>query len=198
MNVDFAQSVIQSNVLMAKRASIWSDEFCAFITEFIQKYTMNSSILMGKLKEVINAEENGIMKKLKETNKDITDTRVAMHFLSSIYVELPKPDMSKITIQLAAFKEYSEGLDMVIPAFMSSEMFSSTFMGDIGDAVEPTVKVIKSYFQRQWLIKNNVMPELFDMLSFNEEDKTMNEFLKKHEEHMKTLGKTMNWLRLAV
>lgn len=190
MNVDFAQSVIQSNILMAKRAKIWSDQLCDAITEFIQKYTMNSSELMERLVKVIS-EQKDLITKLQQKNKDITPERIAVHFLSSVTVELPKPDMTQIDMQLQAFDAYSQALDKIIPAFLSTDMYDATFVGDLSGAIEPTVKLIKAHFQRAWLRKNNVMPEMFDLLSFNDEDKAMNDFLKKHEEHIANLSKTM-------
>ena len=49
--------------------------------------------------------------------------KIVKYFLAKFQVTLPEPDMTKLENQKEAFELYSETLEAVLPAFISSEMF---------------------------------------------------------------------------
>lgn len=188
MNVDFAAQVISSNVLLAKRAMLYQQQFCAFLSDHITKYTVNSQILMDKLRKIIedNREQVPILK-----NPKLGVDKVILYFLSTIELSLPKPDLSQLEMQQTAFENYSKALDTVLPAWVSSEMFDSSIMGELGQSVQTTVAILKAYYQRKWLQNNNVMPELFELVTLSENEGEGFDLLQQHEAYMKGLSSSL-------
>ena len=189
MNVDFATSVVNSNILMAKRAKIYQEKLCMFLSDFMQKYICNSSILMDKFRELVKANRN------KLTAAGVSEKHgvdaIVYHFINSIEVSLPEPDLSKIEMQTTSFENYNKLLDEVIPAYVSSDMFDASTLGPLSDSMPSCIAVIKAYFQRKWLHKNNVMPELFEISTFSEEGGAAFNLLKTHAAYLEGIESSL-------
>lgn len=188
MNVDFATSVVSSNVLLAKRAMVYQVVFTSHLVDHMQKFTCNSKVLMDQLRDII--ETNRELLALPKDSKASTDS-IAMYFINSLTLALPEPDLAQVEMQMAAFDNYTKGLDAVLPAFISSDMFESSLMGEVGDKIPQTIAVLKAQFQRQWLQNNNVMPELFKLVTFSDEDGPAFDLLKEHDHYMLGIQKSL-------
>jgi hypothetical protein len=186
MNVDFATSVVSSNILLAKRAMMYQKKLCAFLSDFVQKYICNSSILMDRLRQVI-ADNADKVKAFDPEGKLTVDT-IVLYFINSIRIELPEPDLSKIEQQFTAFENYNKLLEPVLDSFLSAEMFDSAAMpGSMSGAIPATKAVLKAKLQRDWLRKNNIMPEVFTAMGLDSVDGTGNTLLEQHEAYLADL-----------
>lgn len=188
MNVDFAQSIVNSNILLAKRALVYQKLLTGFVTDFICKYTINSSILMEQLVEVV---KNNLSKVANEKLTRHEPLKIVKYFLAKFQVTLPEPDMTKLENQKEAFELYSETLEAVLPAFISSEMFDSSIFGDLSENVETTIEIVKSYFLRRWMQNNDVLPEVFELLESDKDGQPLLDVLKLHESHMDSVSKSL-------
>lgn len=185
-NVDFATSVVQSNILLAKRAAMYGKIFSAFETDFVQKYTRSSSVLMDKLRKIVE-EGRAKLKGIDPEGKMKTDN-IVHYFISTVELSLPEPDMTKIEVQMKAFTAYSEALDKILPNFISSELFDTNNMGEVGNSINMTVAVVKAYYLRRWLKENNVLPELFEMIAENKEDTAVLDILEMHNAYLESVS----------
>ena len=140
---------------------------------------------MDALREIIDNNRN-----LLTQTKASTDS-IAMYFINSLTLSLPEPDLAQVEMQMAAFENYTKGLDATLPAFVSSEMFDSSLMGDVANAIPQTIAILKAQFQRQWLQSNNVMPELFKLITFSDEDGPAFDLLKEHDHYMLGIQKSL-------
>ena len=188
LNVEFATSVISSNLLLAKRAMLYQGLFTTFLGDFIGKYSVNSQIIMDKLRRIV--EDNRQQLPIARDTNIGTD-RIVMYFIASIEVSLPKPDLAQLETQQIAFENYTKALDMVLPAFVSAEIFESSTMGELGNSVGLTVAILKAHYQRKWLQDNNVLPELFELVTFSEKDGEAFNLLEQHEAYLEGLSKSL-------
>ena len=188
MSVDFAKSVISSNLLLAKRAMIIQQTFSEFLSEFIRKFVFNSQKLVDKLKEIIvsNKDEVLALKNTKYTPDDIL-----LYFINSIEVFLPEPEISRMEVQKQSFDAYSEFIDASIEAYVSTAQFDSSIFGDMSNTIETTKAVLKAQLQRQFMATNNIMPEMAKMFSVNDKDGAGHDLLAAHTKYMEDLGKNM-------
>jgi hypothetical protein len=99
--------------------------------------------------------------------------------------------MTKLENQKEAFELYSETLEAVLPAFISSEMFDSSIFGDLSENVETTIEIVKSYFLRRWMQNNDVLPEVFELLESDKDGQPLLDVLKLHESHMDSVSKSL-------
>jgi len=188
MSVDFAKSVISSNLLLAKRAMIIQQTFSEFLSEFIRKFVFNPQKLVDKLKEIIvsNKDEVLALKNTKYTPDDIL-----LYFINSIEVFLPEPEISRMEVQKQSFDAYSEFIDASIEAYVSTAQFDSSIFGDMSNTIETTKAVLKAQLQRQFMATNNIMPEMAKMFSVNDKDGAGHDLLAAHTKYMEDLGKNM-------
>ena len=188
MNVDFAQSIVNSNILLAKRALIYQKKLCSFLSDFFYKFVTNSSILMEALDNVITANKD---KLANQKLKDMDNYKIILYFMQNFRGTLPEPDMTKLENQKTAFELYSETLDMILPAFISSEMFDSSIFGELSSSVDNTVAILKAYYQRRWLQNNDVLPELFELTEHDNNGNPMMDVLKLQDTHMESIAKSL-------
>lgn len=196
MNVDFATSVVQSNVLLAKRALKYQKIFTAFLADFMRKYTINSSILMNELREVVKANKGKIPKditdQIKGTDDDtgVVDVTI-MRFLAVLEVGLPSPDSVTLENQVTALNTYIAALDLALAAYISSDFVDGTVLGEIGDNIDTVIAAIRSFFIRKWMQENNMLPELSSLTTKDERNKPSMLLLKEHGDHIENLAKSI-------
>lgn len=159
MGVDFATSVVASNLLLSKRVLMYQEIFTEQLHDFITKYTLNSGILISEMKRVISENRT----KIKEEFKEYSLLTIIRIFLKSLVVSLPAPDSVTLENQMLAYDKYKEALEKSLDAYFSSDFLDSSTMGDLADAIQPTKEALKAYFLRNWLAENNVLPELAEI-----------------------------------
>ena len=189
-DVDFAAQVYNQNILMVKRTIRDQEIMNDFITQIVRKYTVNSSILMGELEDTISDElRNKIVKdfNLKGTT---TSRQLVLSFLNSLTVKLPEP-ATKLSEQIKNYEEFELALEKVLPAFISSELFTTETMGLVGDKVDNVQFIVKSWFMRRWMMQNNMMPELFDLLPDANGLSGATDLLAEHELYSKGLDNAL-------
>lgn len=174
-NVEFATSIVSSNLLLAKRTYIWQRIYCNFIRKFIVSYTENSQILVDMLKMSLDKvkvklpdeladvykqflDEKG---KVKDDTKDGYKEFVVKYFLDNLIIELPQPDTVSLNTKVEALNAYTQALDAIIDSYISSDTFNEfTSAEDLATNVDTYKASIRSYFIRLWAMENDFLPEL--------------------------------------
>lgn len=190
-SVEFATSVVSSNLLLTKRVLMYQDKFITLLNDFIRKYISYSRPLMERLKETVknnltNVEEAVENDKSASENERIR--KVLKIFLANVGVSLPRPSTAQLENQMAAFDTYVEALEKALDAYFSTEFLQDMEMGDQADVVDSTKAAIKAYYVRCWMRENNVMPELGELTTFTKDDSPMIDLLKIHGDHIEAIG----------
>lgn len=182
-DVEFATSLVNSSLLLNKRVALYQQQYERMESEFIRKYTANSEPLLSKMEKAI--EEDGH----KEDKEDLKAT--IEQFLESLEVSLPKPDSVTLETQMEAFRNYRDALDMAVEALINDEMEMLDAEGDFGRNLRNIKATIKAYFERRWLRDNNVLPELFEVIDHDIDDKPLLNFGEIHGSHMERILDSM-------
>lgn len=187
MGADFATSVVTSNLLLAKRVLMFQGIFCEKLSDFIQKYTLNSGKLMGSLRQILadNAD------KLDEETKKFGSDRIIRDFVSYLETALPAPDSVTLENQMRAYETYKGALQTALDAYFSSEFLEGTTLGELGSAVDVTRKALEAYFLRVWLSENNVLPELAAIVMTDEEGNPGLDLLEENNSLIEGLGRSL-------
>lgn len=176
-DIQFATQIISGHVFYAKISQWRQEVFCGCVSDHLQKYTRNSQPLMTALTEVIKNNRD----KLIKIPKNISDEAIAIVYANNISVSLPKPDVAQTQMQSDSLDKYEQLLEKALPSFISPDLFPSLNIGEKGaETMEHINKVIKAIYMRDWLMKNNVLPELFDMVNDTEDSASRFEMLTKH------------------
>jgi hypothetical protein len=195
-NVEFAASIVTSNLLLTKRVMLYQDLFTELLGEFIRKYVFNSGNLLDKLRKAIEAN-----RKLIEVadGEEAPDTETILHeFVNAIAVSLPRPDSITIERQMEAYDKYVEALEKCLEAYFSSDFLDGTAMGDQQESVDVVKAAILAHFKRKWMRENNMMPELAELATFTEEDHPMIDLLTEHTQHIDAIGASIQGYMVKV
>lgn len=216
-DIEFAAEIINRNLMFTKRLAIAQEETENFIKDFVSKYTDNSGKLKYDLIKAIqeylaekdkqvepvlkedgevfpetmlaDAKEQGILRERVENfTAEYTVSEMIQHFLDCLQVTLPRPDDTKLDNQIELMNGYAQALDVVIPYYINQETLEQ-LLGDNGrDFVEPVIQMVRGYFMRDFIAKNNILPELQNLIAKpNIEEEPIN-ILESHIEHANGLA----------
>lgn len=159
-NAELATAIISNNIFLARDALDNQETFSAFLTDFIQKYTISSSILVEQLAGVI--EKN---RKIISANKKYSSKLLAILFINNIKIELPKPDLSKLDMQKKALDTYADMVKVVLDYFITEDSFSEAILGEEpAQAIAAVKAIILEAAVRKYISDNNIAPELFELI----------------------------------
>lgn len=196
-SAEFATTVVSNNLLLAKRVMQIQEIFVPQVTDFARKIIFNHGTLMDKLVAVVQENFDKLVKYLSEEEKQNIDNRdmicslIVSEFISNIEATLPQPNSITLENQMAAYDAYAESLDKVLSNYISSDIMSSAFVGQVSERVDEVKAIVKAYFCRKWLSENNVLPELAEMTVTDEDGKPLLDFMQLHGDHMANMMKSL-------
>lgn len=195
---EFATTAVRNNLLFAKRVTKDKRKFTAQVTDFIQKYTINSGALLEELRSLVKANKEKLSDSLKrmilDKKEELNVDNVVKLFIESIIVELPEADLAKISVQMEAFKEFSEALDQLLPAYLSPEMFQGLLADDVETSFATVMQIAKNHYLREFMRDNNIMPQLFELTTFNEDGSPAVNMLQIFQNHADGIQKSVGQL----
>ena len=170
MNVEFATSLISSNLMLAKEIGLYQKILSDQLTNHIRKQILMTPELYQRLEK----EVKDLSKKEQLPLSDV---------LARLRVSLPAPDTNKLDSQIKAFDVFTTALDKVFESYFSENMFGRIFGNEMEEAVKPTIVALKAHYERRWLRQNNVLPELETLVDTRDQSAIV-DFNKLHEDHL--------------
>lgn len=183
---DFAVSVVNNNLILTRRVKRYQKFLTQAMSKFVRCYTAHSSKLLQDLAAVV--EENRT--KLSPEQKDMSTEDIVADFIASIELQLPEPDNTSHEQNLDAVEKYSSILDKALESYITADLFPEDALGGASGIVDKTLAQIKAYFMRQFLARNNILPEL-DILTRMDEGKPAFSILDIQLNHVESLGAAM-------
>ena len=183
---EFATSVVNNNLIMTRRVMRYQKRFTRQLTKFIQTFTTHSSTLKAKLLEEVKSNH----RKLNKEHKKLSHEEVVDEFIASLSASLPAPDTTRIDQQLQAFEQYTNLLDRSLESYITADLFPSEMLQREPDVVNHVISVVRAYYQRLWLERNNVLPEL-DQLTQMDGKKSGFNLLDIQEGQFNSLGEAI-------
>lgn len=188
MSVDFAKSVISSNLLLAKRAMVIQERFCELIAEFMRKFMFNSKKLMDDLRKVVDDNKSKIPA-MRDNRYSVDD--IVLYFINVFEVYLPEPEISRLEVQKETFDKYNEFLDVALDAYISDQIIDTNIYGELANNIGLCRNVLKAAAQRQFMASNNILPELAKMFAASDTDEIGFDLLKTHNSYMEGFSKAL-------
>lgn len=174
---DFATTVVNNNILLSKRISIYQNKLSKHLHKFINIVTFNDEELRGEIKEMLVNNLARLGEGLEEEEKQLLakDREAFLEYYidvisENLEISLPKPDNTNIANLSMEFEVYREGLDKVVESIISPEIFTSDVTGEISDSIDSVRSIYKNYLLRKWMSDNNFFPEALDITSELEEE----------------------------
>ena len=202
---NFAESIVSGNLLMAKRVLVYQKTAVSISSEHCRQVIRADGLLFEDLVKAVGDE----LLKLKEEAiaglyeyyeldpaadsnaqyKYVLLIREMVEDIIGAYrVVLPEPDVSKFTQQVAAMEAYSNALDSVLKNYITPDMINALITTEDGAAIDNFFAMVKGYYMREWLRRNNVMPELENLLDLKgESGSNIVESVRVHNEQLQSV-----------
>lgn len=204
-NAEFATTVVNNNLLLAKRVSQIQEIFLPQLADHCRKITMASEELIDdmlnmlkenydKIQADFDEESKKEVAELGEVGKHVICERLLRDFIMNFEVSLPSPNTVTLENQMEALKNYTEALDTALDAYISDSFFTTDVGGDLANEVSTAKAAIKAYFVRKWMVENSVLPELADLTTTSEDGKPMLNLFEVQSDHINSLTKSLSRL----
>ena len=192
---EFATTVVANNILLSKRVIQIQEHISPLLTDHAKKITKNDGNLINDLRAII--KENYQKIKLDEIDKEVaTDENQVISFLlndfiNNIELGLPQPSSVTLENQMASFTIYSDALDKCLDAWISTQIINSNFSGEISSNVDDVKAIIKAYYLRKWMSENNVLTELSELTTKDDNGNPMLNLVNIQKEHINGLARSI-------
>lgn len=189
---EFATTIIQQNAMFAKRILMLSNQSAVHITRDVRNICSNDSVIKEELFSILMEAADGITKYLDdeekaEYNKDPAGfTRSFVdRVIENLWVDLPKPEVTTEPSKGEAFNELSEALDKVLTSFISDEVFTQSFGGDISGHANEIKNFWKHHILRKWVAEEGYMPGISEIFKRDEDGNPSNDVLELMDRYSK-------------
>lgn len=180
---DFATSIVQNDLVLSRRIRAKQLEFCGHLAKLIKVFSSNSSIIRNDLNRIV-----------KENAKMLTDERysnmeinqIVDEFISAIEVSLPAPDNTQHELQAESLDKYDRLLTQALESYVTNDLFPEEYLAVPG-LVDQAIAQIKAHFLRQFMARNNILPELNELIEM-EDDKPIFNLMDWLDVQQSTLG----------
>ena len=191
--VDFATTATNNNILLNKRIIQYQLKFEPLITSNAQKIVLNHGGLMASIKKTIKEnlskltdvqDKNEIFDEYRE-NPDLLVHLLALEFVSNFEIKLPRPDVVAVDSLAESFGKYSETIDKGIDSYFTSDILGAAYVGEQGnERVDELKAMIKAQLMRTWMVSNNMLPELSDLLSLDDDGNYVFNNVESQRQHV--------------
>lgn len=149
----------------------------------------------GMSEEELNIRKKYLKTRYVDLKKQIDEAgwdAVIMDFITSLFVELPAPDGLALETQLKAYDAYKQGVESAISAYLDAEFVTEGALGqELASYVDTIKKTLIAYYLRRYMRENNILPELDELTTFNEEDGPAINLLAIQEDHVSAIAKSV-------
>ena len=200
-NAEFATTAVANNVLLSKRVVMWQDIFTPQLSDHLRKVALHTEDLINDLKEILSNNTNGINLDIKdidgaagealneEVRNKILVSKALIDFIAGFNVTLPKPTSVTLENQLTELKNYADSLDVGLDAYVTSDLFAQTVVGELSNEASTVRNLIKSYFIRKFMADKNILSELADLVTADEDGNPQLNIMEQIKSHLEAMSK---------
>lgn len=201
---EFATTVVQNNLLLSKRVLQIQQVMAPQIASHLKKVMMNNETLINQLREVIEQNLEVVVRKLISLG-EVTTKQKTIHlddkfkkklinacvkdFIRHFEVRLPKPNSVELENQLEALETHEKAIDKALDQFLDSSFINSDTSEELGDKLDIVRGAVKAMYLREWMAENNFLPEIFELVTEDENGSINRDVYESTAEHINKMTK---------
>ena len=205
--MELATSVVTSNLLLSKRAIKTQNTFAPQFTELLKLRMYYDPVITKNIYDIIFPLKKyfRLPTRLKAlsaalNNKDIkvTDDNwedicidIVNIIINSYYMEFPKPNSATLKAQMTELEEYEKhvekALDYILGEYLSENAVGLSLQNEVKQIKDTTL----AYFMRDYMVKNGILPEVFDLMNTNSDGTPKLDIYKAQHDHLKSISRTL-------
>ena len=199
---DFATTVIANNLLLSKRVAKLQRKFNALITKDIRKKLLLDGSFKNKIKDILGSEIKSIKKYILKSNNpnvdkdvikkikdDVLIDWIANTVIKHLAIELPKPEVTDDSNSKDLLDDFIDEVDKITDILMSTDAIPDDLLGDFADKMDDAKAAIKVMLTKRYINENNILPELTNILTLDEDGNPNNNILEEFSTHIDVLTK---------
>lgn len=201
-NTEFATTATNNNILLAKRVIVWQDLFTPLLSEHMRQMITYTESIYSDLKDMLEgAKDEAIYVELDdikeaeghqvpdELKKRIIIDYVLKKFIGELKVTLPRPASVTVGSQSEELRNYSELVDMGLDAYLSSDMFPQTIVGELSNETNTVRTSVKAYYMRKFMAEKNILPELSELVTNDDDGNPQLSMIDEVKRHVEAITK---------
>lgn len=199
--VEFATNIFANHLRLSKQVSVIQEKFEPHLNKLARTYCSNHGtvvetverVIKQNIKEITDVKDvDPLIVKLKE-QPELLVKLLTREFLSNFEVSFSRPDTVSLKSQIEAFEEFEQAVDKIISYNMSDDILSATTSGEItAEQVTLVRNSIKAQLIRDFLLKNNILPEAMDIITTDSEGNQKLEIFTSISKHANNMTRGIN------
>ena len=123
--------------------------------------------------------------------KELVVEQCISMYVNNLYCEFPSPASTTLEAQKMAFEAQAEFYKDALEYILNESYFDTALQGDkLTEHVDMLKNLYLSHFMRDYMAKNNVLPELAEITTIGDDGRIGLNVLDSLEKHLKALGMT--------
>ncbi len=189
---NFASTLINQNKLYTNRIMMHQNKTEPMLSRHVATIVRNDAVIRREILDIIDKNSSQI-KAIKEkfaiTDKELQEVLLDL-IIDDITVTLPKPESNEGDNLKTNLEEYSRGLDTYLEAMFNRDSMESYSVGEeISGNVDHIKGIIKTMMIKEWASENNYLKGFNDFLTIDDEDNSINDYMKQFEVMMNNFSK---------
>lgn len=191
---EFATTVTANNIMLAKRVLQAQEQFTPIITAHVKRLASSDMVITSKMLDVIKENAVEIEKYLPadvvlkyETNKEALYLFVLEEIIDSLELSLPNPTSTTLNNQMIEFDNWLAALDKALDSWISGAVLKSSASGDLSNNADDIKEIVRAYYIRDYLARNNILTELNDLVSMNDEGEPKVDVFEMNKTHISAM-----------
>lgn len=196
---DFATTVVQNNIMFAKRMNEYRKKLESMLTNHGRIYMTHDELLRTKIKDIIKSDikkilsgfDNIMLDHIKAnnySNDDLADL-IIDNFIDTIEIGFARAEKTNTEGLLEAFEKYGDAVDRFVDKYWSIDSLPDSFKSALGDTdIDQLQMAIKSVLVRKWMADNDFMPELTKMVTVDNEGNPLYDLLGDYNDYIDTIS----------
>ena len=192
---DFATTVANNSLMFSKRASTIQDTFKVFITDLARKIMTHDPVFKKEVFKIFDDHKALLVKDLdkeqvEEFNQDQQTYWMALYdaVIENTTLSLPKPDETTVKSQSESFESYKTFITSAVDTVISNDFMPSDMVGVWAEKLDVVKSAFVNHLLRQWLSNNNCLPEIFELVTKDDNDEPNLKLSDVYKVHFEALA----------
>lgn len=174
-SADFAITRWTTNQLFAKRIKNLQKITESFLSDYVTIYSYSSGTIIHELQNIIDAAKDKIPAQYLERGGEdgshgVLYDNIIEEFFRVLEIKLPSPENTKLDTQMEQLNKYVQGLDVALAAWISSDFMDLAGNDNDSNYLNQVLASVKAYYIRNYMLENNIFPELAELTRKGTED----------------------------
>lgn len=153
--VEFSRSIANESMLTAQRIAMLQRKLEDLLTNMVRQVILYSSSIIKVIDDALGRKDD-VLKRRRE-------------WVDSITVELPRANVNHFEANSELLNSYIDILTTTLDNILSNENVSSAIFGDNATDLEDYIPVIRGILIRKFMVNNNIMPEVTQLLELSDD-----------------------------